>query len=122
VTPTYRIDLRNISMRSFALLVAFALAAPLVSAGAHIDLDCQAGGRTAGYIKVENADSKTGKIKMGYVPEAVFLVNYTDDGIRFTMESNDAIQIDLDGEGRARLFDYEEKSGDVKPSAVYKCE
>lgn len=118
----YRIGLRYISMRSFALLVAFALAAPLASAGAHIDLVCQAGGRTAGYIKVENADSKTGKVKMGYVPETVFLVNYTDDGIRFIMESNDAIQIDLDGEGWARLFDYEEKSGDVKPSAVYKCE
>ena len=102
-------------MKSFALLLAFALAAPLVSAGAHIDLVCQAGGRTAGYIKVENTDSKTGKIKMGYVPETVFLVNYTNDGIRFVMESNEDIQIVLDGEGWARLFHYEEKSGDVKP-------
>jgi hypothetical protein len=109
-------------MRGFALLVAFALVAPLASAGAHIDLVCQAGGRTAGYIKVENADSRTGKIKLGYVPETVFWVNYTDDGVRFIMESNDAVQIDLDGEGWARLFDYEENSGDVKPSAVYKCE
>ena len=109
-------------MKSFALILAFALAAPFVSAGAHIDLVCQAGGRSAGYIKVENADSKTGKIKMGYLPETVFLVNYTDDGIRFIMESNDAIQIDLDGEGWARLFDYEEKSADVKPEAVYKCD
>ena len=109
-------------MKSFVLLVASALFTPLASAGAQIDLVCQAGGRTAGYIKVDNADSKTGKIKMGYVPETVFLVNYTDDGIRFIMEDNDAIQIHLDDEGWARLFDYEETSGDVKPSAVYKCE
>ena len=93
-------------MRNFALLIAFTLTSPLVFAGAHIDLVCQAGGRIAGYIKVENADSTTGKIKMGYVPETVFLVNYTDDGVRFIMKSNDAIQRDLDGEGWARLFDY----------------
>jgi hypothetical protein len=59
---------------------------------------------------------------MGYVPETVFLVNYTDDGIRFIMEGNDAVWIDLDGKGWARLFDYEERSGDAKPRSVYKCE
>lgn len=109
-------------MKNFALILAFALAAPFVSAGAEIDLVCQAGGRTAGYIKVEDTDSKTAKIKMGYVPETVFLVEHTKDGTRFVMEDNENIQIVLDGEGWARLFDYEEKSGDVKPEAVYKCD
>ena len=109
-------------MKCFAVLPALALIAPLASADTHIDLVCQAGGRTAGYIKVENADSKTGKVRLGYVPETVFLVSYTNDGIRFTMESNEDIQIDLDGEGWARLYDYGEKSGDVRPEAVYQCE
>ena len=117
-----RINLRNIVMKCFTLLPAFALIAPLASAGPYIDLTCQAGGRTAGYIKVKDADSKTGRVKLGYVPETVFLVSYTNERFRFIMASNGDIQIDLDGEGWARLYDYGKKSGDVKPEAVYKCE
>ena len=109
-------------MKSFTLLLASVLFTPLAAAEAYIDLVCQAGGRTAGYIKVENTDSGTAKIKMGYVPEAVFLVTDTDDGIRFIMENNSNVQIDLDDKGWARLFDYEEKGRDIGPDAVYKCE
>lgn len=109
-------------MKYFTPLLASVLFAPLVAAEAHVDLICQAGGRTAGYIKVENKDSRTARIKMGYLPEAVFLVTDTDDGTKFIMEGNNNIQIDLDDKGWARLFDYEEKSGNVGPDAVYKCE